>query len=144
MAKKNSEKLLKMRNGEWRQDLKRGTCRIGGCDITKSTCQHLDAFLQDSDRQSVRAVNYQHIERLPVASPEHRSMSDDFRQKLLQYDLSSSQRQLLMLRFVYGYSFDDIAKEMRFMDMRALYALFSSTLQSLKEQGFSLGDDEDE
>lgn len=140
MAKKNSEKSYKMLDSEWRRALKRGKCFVGGCSLKSRTCQHLDAYVNGATQVSVRAINYTFYERLPEEVKEPSPSTEKFRNALLDYELTPVQRQLLMLKFVDNLSFRDIAREMQEPSLANLYRTYKSTLESLKEQGFSLGD----
>lgn len=127
-----------MRDGEWRQALKRGKCPLGGCNLAKSTCVHLDNYLSEAHKQSVAAVRFPHMDRLPIVPSEPSPSSDKFRELLMQYELTARQRQILIHRFIYNDSFDEIAEEMGFATVEVAHRYFTRTLSELKSQNFSL------
>lgn len=141
MDKKSLEKQSQMRDGEWRQALKRGRCPIKGCDITRRTCSHLDSYVA-GNTQSVNYISkpYWNNEQVaPLPEPES-TTAFDLREKLLLFELSDRQREILIHRFIYQSTYKTIKEEMKFINARVAQKFFKSTIDELKQQGLSLGD----
>lgn len=103
-------------------------------------CQCLDSVLPRDANQSV-GVYY-------TGNPEHFSDEEHilfqqikkkpraFKKKLKSYGLDSFRIKCLMLRFVFNYSYAQIAEEMHAPTKWVVFDTVKSALQMLKERGY--------
>lgn len=109
------------------------TCKAG-CRLTKDPCPHLERLLHESDSsspkfESVYKRTSRDVDRGVLQAEEP---SESLRQKLEEKELDPITINILVLRYTYDESFEDINSELRIGNVETVKRLHSEALKRLK------------
>lgn len=105
----------------------------------KIMCKHLEALMPKDATVSVRAYLDYNIDR-HGSQPKISIKQEEklFREKLKLFGLEKIRIDVLTYRFVYGWSFGDIATHLKIPHRPTAYDIYRRSLDLLKERGYKL------
>lgn len=139
-GKKHSErKSHQLWDQIWKEGLKAGVCPVKGCDIKEETCEHLDEHLRyqpgypDEEEASVYFTD--RIEEYSREEPKGVGAWELFK-KLRQYGLNRDQIGILVRKFAYNMSREQIKRDMNYTSNQTFDRRYKEALATLKKRGF--------
>ena len=99
-------------------------CRYG-CDVRFELCKHLNAYLNkrhydEPYRSKTFALeDFPNLTKEPEQSRESKAAS--FRRFLLKFGLSKAEREFLLCKFAYDYTYENLALEFNFVSATAAW-----------------------
>lgn len=88
-------------------------------------------------RKQPNIVSWHHVNNVPGVigiTPEQEEA--EMRDTLLSYSLDEIRTDVLILKFVYSYTFEEIARRLRIPSPQSVQYLYDTSLELLKERGY--------
>lgn len=138
---KDSEERSKRVWAKWKKALAKGECWIGGCNISKKTCQHLDARMDYGRHMYEGRVGLYYTDMIEEEAGELRTTNPaegcwDMYKKLKGYGLQGDQILILLRKFVLGMNTSQIKRDMGWTSWDTLYSRYRAALRHLKKKGY--------
>jgi DNA-directed RNA polymerase specialized sigma subunit len=99
-------------------------------------CPCLEAVLPRDQNQSVGVILSDRIEETAIEEKQVKKKPKSFIKKMKRYGLDKYRAKVMMLRFVYGLSFQQIADELKITNKWVIFNAYKSALHTLKENGY--------
>lgn len=119
-------------------------CSKGCSPKRKRPCNHLNELLPKptGNSVSVRRSRDKFLENKPqAAQPNVEEQELQLRHKLYGYALEDIRIEVLIYRFVYEYTFGEIADLLGIPSRQRAWEIYKTALELLKERGFKLYDE---
>jgi hypothetical protein len=97
-------------------------------------CKHL---AREMPKESVRETPIHYVDQYP-APEQDKTEFTEFRQKLRKFGLEEIRIDILTLRFIYEWTFADIADYLYIPNRQTAFNIYKDALQLLKERGYKL------
>jgi hypothetical protein len=133
----------------WKDALADGVCPVDGCDLTTSTCRHLDKYIDYTlnkttgfikkgvRRKKLRTVYTTDIDEFGIrAEVQEGHPVWDFYKKIKSFGLARDQIGILVRHFGAGMSVRSIMREMGWTSFSSYYSRYREALDILKKRGF--------